>query len=537
MLNIKFFFVLLLLLLSRAAGNSAFCFSKKDSLLHVLKKELKNTNYNQLKEAKLNRMRSSLSNTPNLNYLRRYQLYNALLREYMPYQFDSSFVYVRKMIETSEEYGDNFRLQESRLKLLQILTTAGMFTEAGELLSQLKEEAVPPALKALYYDRKARFFETLANYNNDQYYARKYREEAQKEFKKMSAASPPNAFERMIAGALVPDSLRHHQPTANFYLHFITHKGLSNHEIAMVAMRLSHHYTGNDRIAFLALSVISDIRSSTKHTQAVLKLGEELYKTGDLKMAYECINKAVSDAAFFNARSHKIDIENVLPLIAGKAIMEAERQRDKLIIYSLVLAVIGVTAVCIIVIVFIQFKKIKVNKRLTQEQNEELASVNLKLMEHTRINEEYIGFFFKKSFSYISLLEKLKRTAERKIKMKKFDDALETISALQITREREELYDSLDRIFLKLLPGFIPAFNGLLKPEDQIWPQKEGSLNPVLRIFALIRLGIKDDETIAGILDYSVSTIYTYKIRIKAKAIVKGEEFDKSVMNIKFINR
>ena len=197
---------------------------------------------------------------------------------------------------------------------------------------------------------------------------------------------------------------------------------------------------------------------------------------------------------------------------------------------------IVVVAVCILFVVFIQLRKIKVNERLINEQKDQLQSSNLKLMEHTRINEEYIGFFFKKSFSYISMLENLKRRVERRIKMKKVDDALEIMSDVQIEREREDLYHTLDQIFLKLLPNFIPAFNALLKPEDQIWPQKEESLNTVLRIFALIRLGIKDDETIAGILDYSVSTIYTYKIRIKAKAIVKGEEFDKRIMNIKFIN-
>jgi len=304
----------------------------------------------------------------------------------------------------------------------------------------------------------------------------------------------------------------------------------------MVAMRLSYYHSGDDKIMFLALSAISDIRSSTKDTEAILKLGEEFYKAGDLKLAYECINKAVSDAEFYGARGHKIDIQNVLPLIAGKTIMETERQRDKSIIYSLIFAVVVVVVLSILYVVFIQLKKVKVSERLINEKNDQLASINTKLLEHTRINEEYIGFFFKQSFSNINMLEKLKRKVEHKIKMKKIDEALEVVTSMQISKEREYLYDTLDQIFLKLLPNFVPAFNELLRPEDQIWPQKSGSLNTVLRIFALMRLGIKDDETIAGILDYSVSTIYTYKIRVKAKAIVKGEEFDQRIMNIKFIN-
>ncbi|MDB4922719.1 MAG: tetratricopeptide repeat protein, partial [Mucilaginibacter sp.] len=57
-----------------------------------------------------------------------------------------------------------------------------------------------------------------------------------------------------------------------------------------------------------------------------------------------------------------------------------------------------------------------------------------------------------------------------------------------------------------------------------------------LRIFALMRLGIKDNQTIAHILENSVSTIYTYKIRIKSKALVQSHDFDNRIMEIKFVD-
>jgi transposase len=52
-------------------------------------------------------------------------------------------------------------------------------------------------------------------------------------------------------------------------------------------------------------------------------------------------------------------------------------------------------------------------------------------------------------------------------------------------------------------------------------------LNATLRIFALMRLGVNDLEAIAKILDYSVSTVYTYKHRIKSKAIIPPDDFEK----------
>ncbi len=60
-------------------------------------------------------------------------------------------------------------------------------------------------------------------------------------------------------------------------------------------------------------------------------------------------------------------------------------------------------------------------------------------------------------------------------------------------------------------------------------------MNTELRIFALVRIGIHDNEKIAKILDYSVTTIYTYKTRLRNKSILPNEEFDKQIMSIRAI--
>jgi hypothetical protein len=75
-----------------------------------------------------------------------------------------------------------------------------------------------------------------------------------------------------------------------------------------------------------------------------------------------------------------------------------------------------------------------------------------------------------------------------------------------------------------------------LKKEDQVWPKDNEALNPDLRIFALVRLGIRDNETIANILEYTVNTVYVYKARIKAKALVPADQFDNKIMAIKAVD-
>jgi transposase len=77
----------------------------------------------------------------------------------------------------------------------------------------------------------------------------------------------------------------------------------------------------------------------------------------------------------------------------------------------------------------------------------------------------------------------------------------------------------------------VEQFNALLKPEARMDPPK-GRLTTELRIFALIRLGVDDSKKIATMLDYSVSTIYNYKVSIKNAALGDRDKFEEQVKKI-----
>ena len=56
-------------------------------------------------------------------------------------------------------------------------------------------------------------------------------------------------------------------------------------------------------------------------------------------------------------------------------------------------------------------------------------------------------------------------------------------------------------------------------------------MNTELRILALMRLGIEDSSRIAQMLNYSINTIYTYRNKLKNKA-VNRDNFEENIMNI-----
>ncbi|MEG0462569.1 DUF6377 domain-containing protein, partial [Bacteroides sp.] len=74
-------------------------------------------------------------------------------------------------------------------------------------------------------------------------------------------------------------------------------------------------------------------------------------------------------------------------------------------------------------------------------------------------------------------------------------------------------------------------FNELLQPDERFVPKPGELLNTELRIFAFIRLGIDDSSKIANFLHYSVNTIYTYRNKVKNKALNR-EKFEEEVLKI-----
>ena len=108
----------------------------------------------------------------------------------------------------------------------------------------------------------------------------------------------------------------------------------------------------------------------------------------------------------------------------------------------------------------------------------------------------------------------------------------EVNSDKMIDQAFKDFYDDFDKTFLRLFPTFIDEFNALLIPEERIIQKKSGSLTPVLRIYALIKLGITDSSKIARFLRYSTTTIYNYRTRTRNAAIADRDKFEDRIRDI-----
>ena len=292
-------------------------------------------------------------------------------------------------------------------------------------------------------------------------------------------------------------------------------------------------------IEMLILASMADIRSSNKETLATLNLAELLYKRKDHVRAYEYVKLAMDDANYYGARHRKIQVAAIFPIIEGNKLDTVDRQRKLLFVYAVLITVLTAAIIGFAYIVYKQYKKlqeadksIKEANTSLQEANKMLHEVNQHLMEANKIKEEYIGYYFNINSEYLVKISAFKQAIDNKLMAKKFDDIRYVVNNINLKKEREELYTSFDKVFLKLFPDFVTTFNSYFKEEDRVVLKDGQLLNTELRIFALIRMGIHDTEKIAKILDYSINTIYNYKARIKGKSVVPNEAFEAKIMEI-----
>ena len=524
-------FIILLLSFSSAYPQNV----KVDSLWKVLRTELvKEGSYIKNKKKHILSIESKLQEVGQDQIGLRYQLLSDLFNEYFSFRFDSAIAVGHRLIDLSRRFQEKRYLIKAQMGYATVLLKSGFYKEAFETVSEIDTSHMTTKFRYDYLTLRGLLNAEIAAYNNDAYFAKKYREASLADFSNAGRMIDPDDLEKTINLAFLPASAKEKKPTALFYYHYLLSHHLSEHQIAIVATRISHAYSGDDKLILLTLAAINDIRSATKETFAIFLLGQELFKNNKNDEAYICIQEALNNAAFYGTRNRAAQIESILPLIAGRLIEEKQHEKDMLWIGMILFVLVALVLLFQLVLFRKQVIRIKLNDKIIVGKNTELEHVNSKLWESSRIKEELIGLFFKTCSSYIETLDKVKRKAQHNIKLGKYSDATQVLGNLQIQQEKTQLYSRLDNVFLTLFPNFVDSFNALLREGEQITLKEGEMLTASLRIFALIRLGVSDTETIAKILDYSVTTVYTYKARIKAKGLVPPDQFEQKIMEIKF---
>lgn len=520
---------------------SAFADSKTDSLFDALKLEFnKKAQYDNAKEARIQHLKNALVHTPAGNLKGQFNICDQLYEEYKSYQYDSAYVYANKLQDISAAMHSRPMQDLSKIKIGFILLSSGMFKETFDSMHGIGVRDLPDSVKVEYYSLMTRACYDLANYDNDRNYAPVYTAMANHYIDSAIKISKPASYDNIYLTGYKKYKNGQIDSALTIFTALLNPKKLTEHQYAIVASTLSNVYLNTSQkdkcIELLTKATMSDIRSSTKETIALYWLADLLHKNGDVENAYTFLEEARNDAEFYGARQRKIQIGTLLPIVASEKLLRSEQEQKRFIIFLSILAIVAAVIIVVSIMLLKRNQKLRAKEKIIDDKNNQLGKVNVKLLEGTKIMEDYIGYFFNVISGYILQLERIKRSVDTKLAIKKYDDIQLLANNINIKKERDTLFYTFDHVFIKIFPNFIEEFNALFNKEDQIWPKEHEVLTTDLRIFALMRMGISDTETIAKILEYSEKTIYVYKMRIKAKALIHGDEFDQRIMAIKAVD-
>jgi tetratricopeptide (TPR) repeat protein len=501
------------------------CFSARsqsDTLLVQLNIAIdQHDNYDQKKHDRIQALYESLAKK-SLSGEREFFIRQQLSNEYKTFIYDSAFGNILKLQQTAYRLKDSVKIAYSKIQLGFILVSSGMFKETLDSLVNLNVKAMPDTIRRDYYSILARTYYDLGDFDKDRFYTPHYNKLGSLYIDSAKNLCSPESYEYIYLSGLQDLKKGNSRKAEALLNQLMTSYDLTAHQLAVTASTLSFLYASRNKekeaMGLLAQAAIADIKSATKETSALSTLAELLYKDGDVRSAYTYIQQAMDDAVFYGARQRKVQVGSILPIIASAKVNNVEEQRRLWTIYAAIITFLSILVFVFATIIFRQLKKRKIAEKALQEAN--------------KIKEEYIGYYFNINSEYLGKIETFKKSVEMKMITKKIDDIRFIINSINLKKEREELYHSFDKVFLKLFPDFVRIFNNYFHEEDKIVLKDGQLLNTELRIFALIRMGIHDTEKIARILDYSINTIYNYKARVKSKSLIPNEEFEKKIMQI-----
>lgn len=467
-----------------------------------------------------------------------YSSYMSLFDEYKSFKYDSAYYYLEEAKSKAFHLKDQQLISKSRIKEGFVLLSSGLFKEAIDTLSSIETQKLDLKNQFEYYSIKARAYYDLADYNRDHRYNIHYIRKGNLYLKRALELIPPNTNEYWATESLKLLKQQDFKGAEKAFSYWIDNFQLPPEYYGIATSSLGYIYSEKGQtdkaIEYLTLAAIADVKNATKETVALRNLANELFKIGKLEQANRYINLAMDDATFYDARHRKIEISSILPIIEKAQLNKVKDKNDVLEKIVILLTILAVIIVLFLIIIFKQLKERNASRKVMADSYKKLQEMNISLTEANTIKEQYIAYFIKATSELINKIDHIQKSTIQKVISKKTDEIIASLNRYNVHKERDNLFHQFDAIFLKLFPSFITDFN-MLFPPDHRSPIKKGELlNTEMRIFALYRLGIQDSNQIADFLELSVTTIYTYKTRIKSKSDYK-EVFEEKIMEIKTI--
>lgn len=541
---IRFLLVPVLLLIATTCSASQ---QSNQALYHTLDSLI--ANYNQLtaeKERRVTNIKDGVRGIK-LSPEQQYDLNQRLYDEYVAYKFDSAFYYIEKNVNALSASADHDRFAASAVRMAHILAVTGLFDRARRLLDKVNPDSISDQQKIAYYTQQSElnlYRSEMAQFTN---YFYDYIKRAQYYRQLVMQIAPKDSYDYVFNRATYICEAGDTEEAIRILEAYLNKTEQGTRIYSIITSTLAFFYqnkgVSEKQEYYLLLSAISDERSAIRENNSLRSLSELLMDRGNYDDAYRYLLQAINEAKFYGSRIRLMQVGRMAPQILQLYDAERTRTQQRTSLLLMVISIISIILAGIIVYTLILYRKkhaaglkiIEMNKMLASH-SEEIESVNTQMKEANRIKEEYIGRFLELSSQLISDSEQRLKQLNRLARERKLEELYAELKTMEpVNKGIRKFHSHFDTAFLNIYPNFISEVNNLLNPECRFDVEQDGTpvkhLSTELRVLALIRLDITDNQEIADILRSSITTIYTYRSKIKARAINK-ESFEDDVRKI-----
>ena len=474
--------------------------------------------------------------------LRRYELEMNIAREFFAFSFDSTQFYLKHCQELARDVlGDRDLYNETSVLLGHLYAKAGSYLEASQLLyGDIDTMTFSKPLMAEYMWVLYDFSKDLAGNSG---MVEKLSIPPDSSFRPRLYQLLPKDSDRWRSvlrdELMVRGELASADSVSRLLLSTVKPED-RNYAIFAFFQSEIEYMKGNqsERMAWLIRSAECDIVNAVKDYASLTMVAQNILPV-DVDRSFRYLRMAQEDAVLYNAKLRPWQISRFLMEVENAYAVRQDRQNKMRVISSILLAVLVLVLSLVAYFLVVRSRKLsRMQKALADSNvqlaaaNEELSVLNRRISKADKVKDAYIMDFLQGLSEQVAQIRSEDNRFRNLLKQGKSDQLFRELAISERSEKAlEEFYRKFDETFLALYPDFVEQFNALLQEDARIVPPA-GRLTTELRIFALIRLGVDDSKKIAAMLDYSVSTIYNYKVSVKNAALGDRDKFEEQVKMI-----
>ena len=481
----------------------------------------------------------------------RYQMALRLYREYESYVCDSALAYARLSADIARRMDRSDLLAQSIIEMATELAKTGFYSEALTHFDRVPRQGLQGELLSNYYWGLGYLYGEMGFYSKDETLKKNYLQRQQLYTDSMMNVVSKSSWRYYSIQMALLNEQGKNQEAMAYSNQWLKNARPGSHDYAIMAYFRSEIYKNlHDEPMqhyWLIQSAIADIRNSVMDQASLISLANSLGRGGEAEKAYRYMEFSWNCISRFSPHMRSWLVTPILTMIKDQHEQKLAKANNRL------LMLVGLISALLLTMAALYGSVVRKRRQLAkardelkasnhsltalngelQHLNRKLSDANLHLHDANRIKEQGITQFLRLCSQGVDKLEAFRITINRKLRVNQYAELVKmTDSGEMKDIEVNELFDHFDEIILSIFPTFVQDFNNLLKPEARTYPLREGSLNTILRIFALIRMGIEDGTDIAEFLRCSPNSVYTYRSRIKRNAICRHDEFEEKVKEI-----